>query len=328
MRTHIERVRDKVTALTSRLFRRPTSSPESLTPTCPEETIQLPDSTIITPAIDYRGIALGYFAEKLAQRSPSLPPTEILANDLVLKGVDRKALRTVIETREDIDEIARGLAELLPDQLQRKARRTLTLWQEQESRREKNMTDSIKNVDSNGQKPKEAETQSESTPPELEAPIETQPIRNYGIGRIIRTAAAVGNSYGDRIEILSEEQITAFIEDRANKLAIGDDGMLTDCTSIIDFLRDNPTSFGNLGVKRLTDRRIFIAGKNLPIYSLSPNKTPELKLSRRHANSLRAAYLIYTSGDSKIVVLDGDGIFTHEQYDKKYSTSKGKSKTS
>lgn len=331
MRTHIEKAVNRVNKLTSRLFRRPFSAPESISPTqstpSPEVPTQPHDSEDTAPAVDYRSIASGYFAEKLTRRAPTEPAIELLSRDALLKGVKGRDLRSIIESEGDIADIARRLAGLLPDQLQRNARRTLALWQEREIRQAENAsTIPQKSADTNDQKPTETKPPlPDESSSEQANSNETPPIRNYGIGRIIQTAAAVGNSYGDRIEILSEERIAMLIKERANKLAEGDQTMLAACTSIIDFLRERPTSYGNLGVKRLTDHRTFIEGKVLPIYSFNPGKTPELNLSRRRASTLRAAYMIYTKGDLKVVILDGDGIYSHEQYDKRYVKGKGKS---
>lgn len=200
----------------------------------------------------------------------------------------------------------------------------MVLWEEQLNRDEKETastkaTSAVDNKDNHKSGTQEvAKAKQEVAPDE----VETEKIRNYNIGRLYRKPLQrEGIRYG--VQEMSEDEIAALITQRSNKLSMGDQRIVEDCTAIINLLRRNPTPNGNFGVRRLySEHKMVIEGIPHSLWRFSPNKTQGLELSHPTSQKLRIVYGVYRKDDTKLVVLDGDGIYTHQEFDRIYSDRK------
>lgn len=288
---------------------------------------------ISVPTVDYRGIALGYFGDILKRnRMQGRSSDEVLASlyfDSVLKGVKGVQIKQALEAGTYSLEVAKALAELIPANPRRDARRALVLWEEQVSRGHERITPTNGTRKANGNKENGKHKLSEATPAEQEAnnpDIETERVKNYTMGRLYQKPIDPKKGLRFGVEEMTEEEVTELIRERANKLARGDERLVTDFTTIIDLLRKNPTPNGNEGVKRMEDKRIAIESIPHPLWRFSPKRSKGLSLSHPESESMRVVYAIYKNNGTKLIVLDGDGIYTHRQFDRKYSGGKSSRK--
>ncbi len=332
MKSGLERTIERVTTFSKGLFRRP-SKPNELTAIVPEiEPSYNPRIQHITPpsepTVNYRILAQGYFAgifERTAgqERTRDQAIAE-LARDPVLTSVRLGCIRSAFESGEDSVEISTALSTLLSDPLPRIARRRLEISLVERDKLNNGEKINAPTSSNGSVKEKIEEELFTATNQEVDKKVEPEKVKNYGIARVVAERTSKGIRY--RIEELTEEQIQAMIIERADKIAPRDERMIADCIAVVDYLRENPTSFGNIGVKKLTDNSVVIEGKSLPLWSFNPKNTPQLTLSHPQSRyTIRTVYSILKKGEMNVIVPDGNGIYTHNQYDKKYGSGKGRS---
>lgn len=289
--------------------------------------------TISTPLVkdstDYQAIAQGYFGDMLKRgHLQGKSPDEILlslSSNSVLKGIKRDRIRQAFEIHAEDSQLAGALAGLLPANPKRDARRALVLWEEQVSREQAkvamNNDDAEPKQDQKSTSPTESSQQTQDAETSGQS-IETIKQKKYGMGRLYQKPIdpKKGLRYG--VTEMSEEEVSSLIQERVKKLAAGDERLFNDVTEIINLLRDHPTPVDNPGVRKLVDNKIVIEATPHPLWRFSPRRGQGVGISHSASESMRVVYTIYKAGDKKLIVLDGDGIYTHKEFTRKYNNGR------
>ncbi|MBI2613233.1 MAG: hypothetical protein HYW62_00455 [Candidatus Levybacteria bacterium] len=135
--------------------------------------------------------------------------------------------------------------------------------------------------------------------------------RKYPIGILTKES---GSSHGFDIRVLTEEELKDFLREKADSFASSDLKMAGDFRTIVASLREDPYGFGT---KKLNNMSVGIGKtKSSPIRSMDPGKRIGLHLEHPESQKIRIAYVIYGSGDDKVIVIEG--IYSHDDYDSKF----------
>ncbi len=336
MRPEVHAAIEKIKSFGRRLFPERPATPEVLPPplsaaspaarlepqTAPEQSGSQ-TSGFTPPSVDYRAIALGYFSDVLRRsKSEGKEKAEVVAEltqDSILIGVDGSQIEGALRKGIHSPVSARALARLVPENLRRDARRRLTLWEEKTAR-EQERNSLPQEEKGKREEVKDQDQKSEiSGSDQVEAP-RAERARNFNMGRLVPKLRGSVKDIYYVVEEIGEDEVAALIKARANKLAKGDERLVRDFTAMMDLIRENPTPKDNPAVKRLaTDTRMVINDFVYPLWRFSPRRCSELALTFPKAATFRAVFAVYKSEDKNLVILDGDGLYTHQQYIRKYS---------
>lgn len=153
----------------------------------------------------------------------------------------------------------------------------------------------------------------------LDSQKEEEPKHKLPLGRAYRKpddGSGKGIRYG--VNLLTEDEVNEFILKRANKIAKGNQ-TLDDCRAIVDAVRDFPFIAEGSGVEKLMLRGMVVEETVCPILSFRPHFRAGFELRNKdYEHVLRFVYAIYETSGKKIIIPDGDGLFIHKEYDKRY----------
>lgn len=143
-----------------------------------------------------------------------------------------------------------------------------------------------------------------------EPPKEDQKKPEYKIGMVDKVL------YGKRsfIRLLTGAEVGEYFKKRAEELASSDERMLKDINTIISSVQNDP--YGP-GTKKLRAMRVTIGLKGFPLRSFNPIGRTGLVFLHPESGPLRVVYTLAKEGEQNVIVLEG--IYTHEEYDKKFS---------
>lgn len=124
------------------------------------------------------------------------------------------------------------------------------------------------------------------------------------------------------IAVLNEDEIEEIIKERADKIAKGEKRILSDCRRMVESLREEP--YGK-ETKKLAGTVLKINRKDFPLRSFNPRKRAGFHFEHPMAGAisgmaLRVVYAIWEQNDHKVLVLEG--IYTHSEYDKKFTLAR------
>lgn len=272
---------------------------------------------------DYRSFATDYLFQlinegSLTGKNPDEIATALQDNPILRRARSRQIKGVVDHTIRtgSTDLLEELIITTLPPNPNRQVRRTLKLWMEQ-SKRQSNTKDEPKDQPKNAKNHADKDSMlSVPTNSEGAKAVEEDKIL-YPVGRLHRKPLDWrGIRYG--VEQLSDDQLSEFIKQRANKLARGDTALLEACQTMIAMIRESPTIRPNSIIARIPNATMVIEGKTHPIYRFSPHRVYGLSFSHRSADELRVTYAIYRQDQTRMLVLDGEGIYTHQGYEKRY----------
>ena len=101
----------------------------------------------------------------------------------------------------------------------------------------------------------------------------------------------------------------------ADSFASSDVRMMEDLKNILTSLQKDP--YG-LGTKKLTGMHVGVGNRTLPLRSINPGKRIGLSLDHPESTRIRIVYVIYRNEDSPVIGIEG--IYKHEDYDKKFTS--------
>ncbi len=120
---------------------------------------------------------------------------------------------------------------------------------------------------------------------------------------------------------LSDEELDDLIKKRAQKNKKGDEELIADYKTMINSIRENPSMREGSGVKKLAmDRFMTIDRVVYPLWEYSAFLQTGQIFSSPFSTNTRIIFVRYEKDDKKMIVLDGIGIYTHQEFDRKYKS--------
>lgn len=151
----------------------------------------------------------------------------------------------------------------------------------------------------------------EKKPDNQKGTLEKTEKKKYPVGILTKE---IGSSF--EVRVLTEEELTGYLQKEANVLVASDSRMIKDIENIVQSLRVDP--YG-LGTRKLNAMFVQVGHRSLPVRSINPRKRIGLSLEHPKSQEVRVAYVIYKNGEGLGPVIGIEGIYRHEDYDRRFT---------